>query len=258
MSKVGNTFLDKLIAKWKEGKFVCVGLDSSDLSLLRKVVDDTHDLVVAFKPNIAFYEAEGLDGWKSLEDIIKYIRQKTPDVPIILDAKIADTENTNAAYGKAIFDKLGVDALTVNPYPGKEALKPLLDYQDKGIIVWVGASNLGSSEFQELLIENKPLYQIIAEHVAQSWNDHGNLAVVVGATFPDKLKRVREIVGDMPILIPGIGAQGGDLAGVLRVGLNSRRQGLIINSSRAIINSPDPRKATQDLHSQIQEILQNV
>lgn len=249
-----KSFLDKLRHKWNEGKFICVGLDSSDFSLLKKVVDQTSDLVCAYKPNVAYFEAEGLEGWKTLEEIIGYIREKSPDVPIILDAKIADIGNTNEAYGKAIFDKLGVDALTINPYPGQEALKPLLDYKDKGLIVWVAASNPGATEFQELMVDGKPLFEVIAEHVV-NWNENQNLAVVAGATYPEKLKKIREIVGDMPILIPGIGAQGGDIKTAVKAGLNSQNQGIIINSSRAIIFSDNPRQATLDLSAQIKEAI---
>lgn len=254
------TFTDKITAKWNEGKFVCVGLDSSDYSLLQKVVDDTHDLVCAYKPNSAFYEAEGASGWKILEDTVKYIQQKAPDVVIILDAKRGDIGNTNKAYAKAAFETLGVDAMTVNPYPGKEALQPFLDYKDKGIILWIGASNPGTDKIQDLPVgeSKEPLYQYIAKQVIESWNINGNCAIVVGATYPQELKTVRNIVGDMPILVPGVGAQGGDLEATIKNGLNSKNQGLIISSSRGIIFAPDPRKAAQDLHQQIQKILKNV
>ncbi len=255
-----NGFLDKLRAKWKMGLFVCVGLDSSDFNLNKSVIDQTFDLVCAYKPNSAFYEAEGLEGRRALEQTVSYIKENHPDVLIILDFKRADIGNTNASYAKDAFENLEVDAITINPYPGKEALQPFLDYKDKGVIVWVGASNKGSEEFQELLVgaDQKPLYQVIAQHVEESWNTSGNCAVVVGATFPEKLKKVREIVGDMPILIPGIGAQGGDVAQTVKAGLDSNKQGIIINSSRGIIFSDNPREATLKLHEQIQEALKSV
>lgn len=255
-----NSFLDKLNAKWGEGKFVCVGLDCADFVLNQKVVDSTHDLVCAYKPNPAFYEAEGLEGWKALEETVAYLKQKCPDVVIILDAKRADIDSTSRAYAKSAFDTLGVDAVTVNPYPGKEALQPFLDYKDKGIIVWLASSNPGDDKFQDLIVgeDKEPLYQFIAKTIAESWNTNGNLAVVVGATYPEELKKIREIIGDMPILVPGIGAQGGDLAAIIKNGLDSKKHGLIISSSRGIIFAPDPRQAAQDLHLKIQEILQHV
>lgn len=250
-------FLDKLKAKWDEGKFLCVGLDSSDLSLIQKVVDKTFDLVCAFKINSAFFEAKGASGWESLKKIISHIKKNYPDIPIILDAKRGDIANTNEAYVKAIFDDLGADGVTVNPYLGQDSLKPFLDRKDKGIFVLVKTSNPGASEFQDLIIEAKPLYQVIAEHVLK-WNAGGNLAVVAGATYPKNLKEIRNIIDDMPILVPGIGTQGGDLEATIKSGLDSKKQGLIINSSRGIISSHDPRKAAEDLNNQIKEALQSV
>lgn len=249
-----NSFLTKLKHKWDEGKFVCCGLDSSDFSLIQKVADDTHDLVCAYKINSAFFEAEGSSGWETLKKITQHIQKNYPEIPIILDAKRGDIGNTNEAYVKAIFDTLGLDAVTVSPYLGKESLQPFLDSADKGIIVLVKTSNPGAGEFQDLEVDGKPLYQVVAQHVKE-WNTNGNLGVVVGATYPDELKIVRGIVGDMPILIPGTGAQGGDLENTIKNGLDSNSQGLIINSSRGIIFAEDPRKATQDLHNQIQEAL---
>lgn len=253
-------FLDKLKHKWSEGKFVCVGLDSPDFSLLKKVVDDTYNLVCAYKINSAFFEAEGSSGWKTLEEIINHLKQTCPDIPIILDAKRADIGNTNSMYAKSAFDKLGVDALTVNPYPGKTALQPFLDYKDKGIFVWLGASNVSEDKLQDLPVglKSEPLFQFLARQIVDSWNRNGNCALVWGATIPEQLKKVREIVKDMPILVPGVGAQGGDLESSLKNGLDSNKQGLIINSSRDIILASNPKGACQKLHNQIQEILKNV
>lgn len=254
---VKNSFLDKLTAKWNENKFICVGLDNEDLKFNENIVGQTFDLVCAYKPNSAFYEANGAVGLQALKETISYIQKNHPDIPTILDAKRGDIESTNEAYVKAIFDNLGVDAVTVSPYLGRESLKPFLERTDKGILVLVKTSNPGAGEFQDLLVAGKPLHQVVAEHV-KSWNINGNCGVVVGATYPEELKKIREIVGDMPILVPGIGAQGGDLEATIKNGLNSQKQGLIISSSRGIIFAPDPRKATQDLHSQIQEILEHV
>lgn len=243
-----SSFLDKLTAKWKEGKFVCVGLDKGDFQFDKKVIDQTADLVCCYKPNIAFYEAEGLDGLKALEDSVSYIHQNYPDIPVLIDAKIADVDNTNVAYAKAMFEWLNADAVTVNPYPGKEAFKSFLDKKDKGIFVWIKASSKGASKLQDL-------YPKVAEDIAKNWNMNGNVGVIVGATYPKDLKKVREIVGDMPILIPGIGAQGGDVKATVLAGLNSKGQGIIISSSRGIIFADDPRQATLKLHREIVDSL---
>lgn len=259
-------FLDKLKGKWEEFKFVCVGLDKGDFEFDKNIIDQTFDLVCAYKPNSAFYEAAGIKGLEALKQTIDYIHQKDADITVILDAKRGDIESTNEAYAKAILDDLGLgaDAITIHPYLGKEAAEPFLQRTDKGIIVLIKTSNPGAGEFQDLEVypersrRGKPLYQVIAEHVAGEWNKNGNCAVVVGATYPEELKKVREIVGDMPILVPGIGTQGGDLENSLKNGLNSKKQGLIISSSRGIIFAPDPRKATQDLHLQILEIITHV
>ncbi|MBI2039823.1 orotidine-5'-phosphate decarboxylase [Candidatus Microgenomates bacterium] len=250
---MSNTFLDKLTLKWKDGKFVCVGLDSADLKLNKSVIDQTFDLVCAYKPNSAFYEAAGAKGWESLKQTINYVHQKDSSIPVILDAKRGDIGNTNEEYTKAAFDGLGVDAVTVHPYLGKESLEPFLKRSDRGVLVLVKTSNPGAGEFQDLKIEGKPLYQVVAEHV-KSWNTNNNVGVVVGATYPEELKKAREIVGDMPILIPGIGAQGGEV-NMLKNGLDSNRAGIIVSSSRAIILADNPRGATLKLHQQIQEAL---
>lgn len=242
------TFKDKLKVKWDEGKFVCVGLDQGGFDANKSVIDATFDLVCAYKPNAAFYKEA------QLQKTVSYIKDTHPDIPIILDAKRGDIESTNEAYVKAIFDVLGVDALTVTPYLGKESLQPFLDRADKGIFVLVKTSNPGAGEFQDLKVDGKPLYQVVAEH-AVDWNTNGNLAVVVGATYPEELVKVRETVGDMPILIPGVGAQGGDLEATLKNGLDKNKQGLIINSSRDIIFAPDPREATLKLHQDIVSLL---
>ncbi|MBI2597137.1 orotidine-5'-phosphate decarboxylase [Candidatus Daviesbacteria bacterium] len=245
-------FLTKLKAKWAEGKFVCVGLDIGDFKFDKSIIDQTSDLVCCYKPQSAFYEAEGLEGLEGLEKTIKYIKEKYPEVPIILDAKRGDVASTNKAYVKAIFDTLGVDGVTVSPYLGRESLQPFLDRADKGVIILVRTSNPGAAEFQDLKVGDKPLYQVVAEHV-KSWNKNNNVGVVVGATYPKQLKKVREIIGDMPILVPGIGAQGGNLKATLENGLDSKKQGLIINSSRDIIFAANPREAVLKLHETIRE-----
>lgn len=260
------SFLDKLTAKWNEGKFVCIGLDPDLISLpphLKKtnspteavfqfnkdIIDATANLVLAYKLQSAFYEALGAQGMLALKKTVEHCQKNYPDVPLIFDAKRADVPSTSEQYAKAAFDLYGFDAITVNPYPGKEALEPFLKRADKGIIVLVKTSNEGSGEFQNLKIvgaRGKLLYQFIADNVVSEWNTNGNCCVVVGATFPRELREVRKIVKDMPILVPGIGAQGGNLKDVLVNGLNSKKQGLIISSSRSIIfasSGPDFAKA---------------
>ncbi len=252
-----SEFVAKLENRWQQGNFVCVGLDS-DISKIprygvnglttaspediiaafnRQIVEATYDLVCAYKPNSAFYEAQGVPGLKALASTVKFIKQHYPDIPVILDAKRADIGNTNLGYVRAAFDELGVDAITVHPYLGKEALKPFLDRQDKGIIVLARTSNAGAGEFQDLPVgENQePLYQVVARNVAESWNENGNCAIVAGATYPQELAGIRAVVGDMPILIPGIGAQSGDVEASVKAGKDSRNWGMIINSSRGII-----------------------
>lgn len=247
-----NIFLEKIAVKWGECKFVCIGLDQADFELNKSVIDRTFDLVCAYKPNSAFYEGAGVSGLESLKKTIDYIHQKDPAMPVILDAKRGDIGNTNEEYAKAVFDELGADALTVHPYLGKEALQPFLNRKDKGIIVLVKTSNPGAGEFQDLMVDGKPLYQVVAEHV-KAWGE--NVGVVVGATYPEELKIVRDIVGDMPILIPGVGAQGGDVTRAVKAGLDSSNQGIIINSSRGIILADNPREATLSLDKQIKEAL---
>jgi orotidine-5'-phosphate decarboxylase len=263
--------------RWRQGNFVCVGLDleysrlpaivkngrSHEGALFtfgRAIVDATHDLVCAYKPNSAFYEAQGDEGLHALTKIVHYIKDTYPAIPIILDAKRADIGSTNLGYVTSAFDLLGVDAITVHPYLGKEALAPFLARKEKGIIVLVKTSNPGSGEFQDILVgeSREPLYQTIARNVARHWNTDGNCAVVVGATYPAELQRVRALVGDLPILIPGIGAQGGDVAATVRAGKDSRGWGIIINSSRGIIYASSEqdfaqaaRNATVELNAEI-------
>ena len=274
-----TTFLAMLEQRWQQGNFVCVGLDSEYSRLPatvrnarshegalftfgRAIVDATHDLVCAYKPNSAFYEAQGDEGLHALTKIVHYIKDTYPAIPVILDAKRADIGSTNQGYVTSAFDLLGVDAITVHPYLGKEALAPFLERKEKGIIVLVKTSNPGSGEFQDLSVgeAQEPLYQVIARNVARYWNTNGNCAVVVGATYLAELQHVRSLVGDLPILIPGIGAQGGDVAATVHAGKDSRGWGIIVNSSRSIIyasNEQDfaqaARKATIELNAEINE-----
>ncbi len=272
-----DTFVSMLERQWGQENFVCVGLDSDYNripSLLkentsvedalfafnRAIVDATHDLVCAYKPNAAFYEAQGDAGWRALQRTVRYIKETYSRIPVILDAKRADIGSTNVGYVEAAFDLLGVDAITVHPYLGQEALAPFLARKEKGIIVLAKTSNPGAGEFQDLLVgeAREPLYQVVARHIATRWNGNGNCALVVGAPYPAELKQVRAIVGDMPILIPGVGAQGGDIEATVTAGKDSRGQGMIVNASRTIIyasSSSDfaqaARSATGQLRAEI-------
>lgn len=245
-------FVEKVSAMMIEHQsLVCVGLDQADFELNKRIVNATADLVCAYKPNLAFYEALGAEGWLQLEKILAYIREVNESIPIIADAKRGDIDNTNKGYVKAIFDDLSCDAVTVNPYLGGEALLPFLERSDKGVIVLCRTSNVGSGELQDLVVEGKPLWQIVAEKVSKDWNSRGNCLLVVGATYPDELKRVREVVGEMTLLVPGVGAQGGDIQAVVANGLNSAGRGIIINSSRSIASAQNPRQACMVLRDAI-------
>jgi len=229
----------------KNNSLLCVGLDQGEWEFNQKIIDQTHDLVCAYKPNFAFYEALGIKGWENLKKTVEYLQRYHPGVVTIADAKRADIGNTNQGYVKAIFDELGFDAVTVNPYFGKEALQPFLERKDKGIIILCKTSNPGSGEFQDLIWEK------VAKNVVSEWNKNNNCLLVVGGTYPEELRKVREIVGEMILLVPGIGAQGGEVAKVVKAGLNSNKSGMVINSSRGIIFSANPRLEAQKLRDEI-------
>lgn len=240
-----GTFVEKLLRAGRaNGSLLCVGLDP-DPDLIpsgvalddfnRAIIDATKDLVCAFKPNLAFYEQYGMEGLNALESTLAAIPD---DVPVIGDAKRGDLGNTAAAYAKALFETWGFDAATVNPYLGRDSLEPFLDYDRKGIFVLCRTSNPGSADLQSLnTLDNMgdalPLYQRVAL-MADSLNSRGNVGLVVGATQPHELKWVRECCPTMPLLIPGIGAQGGDVATAVRNGVDDRGEMAVINSSRAI------------------------
>lgn len=240
-------FAEKLAASVKRSNsLVCLGLDpgvaklpkaaSNQFDFNKAIIDATSDVVSVYKPNSAFYEARGAEGVADLKKTCDYLHEHHPEIPILIDAKRGDIGNTNAGYVEYVFDYLGADAVTVAPYMGHESLEKFLEREDKGIIVLCRTSNEGSGEFQSLMMDGEPLYKHVARQVATAWNSRGNCSLVVGATYPDELREVRDIVGpDMPLLIPGIGAQGGDLASTLAAGLNAGRTGLMISSSRAII-----------------------
>lgn len=275
---MARDFRELLEKNWSQQKFLCVGLDpdyekvpeylkqdgahNALLAFNRGIIDATKDIAGSYKPNTAFYEAHGDIGWEVLRETIQYIHEQAPDAPVIADAKRGDIGNTNNGYVDAIFGYLQADAITVHPYLGSEALKPFLDRSDKGVIVLCRTSNPGAREVQDMEVGGTPLYQAVARMVSESWNGNGNCALVVGATYPDELAAVRSIARDMPILIPGIGAQGGDIEKTVQNGKDARGAGIIIASSRAIMyasNGTDfeaaARAAAQELDSAIRASL---
>ena len=255
-------FYSRLNEAWvANDSLLCVGLDP-DLTKLpqtlhdtsknsidqietfcKQIIDATGDLVCAFKPQIAYFAACGAE--KQLENVCAYIRQRFPKVVLILDAKRGDIGDTAKLYAREAFERYGADAVTVNPYLGTDSLLPFLTTPKKGTIILCRTSNAGSSEFQSLEIDGEPLYLRVARAAADTWRVTGECALVVGATYPAELAAVRAIVGEMPILVPGIGAQGGDVAAVVNAGRDTKSRGLIINSSRAILYA-DSSKAFAD------------
>jgi orotidine-5'-phosphate decarboxylase len=195
------------------------------------VVDATADLVCAFKPQIAYFAARGAE--VELARLIRYVHERYPDVPVILDAKRGDIGDTARLYSLEAFERYDADAVTVNPYLGKESIEPYRAYRDRGVIVLCRTSNPDSGWLQDYPT-GEPVFLRVAEAAAE-WNQHGNLLLVAGATYAEDLRRIRAVAGDLPLLVPGIGAQGGDLAAVVEAGLDSRGHGLIINASRSVL-----------------------
>ena len=249
----------------KVHSLLCIGLDSDidklppdfanglspQLAFNRHIIDQTADFAAAYKFNMAFYEAIGAEGLRQLVSSLDYLRLYHPDILTICDAKRADIGNSSAAYVRAIFDVLNFDAVTLNPYLGRDALQPFLNREHKACIILCRTSNAGSGEFQNLLVAGKPLWQVVAAKVCSEWNVKGNCMLVTGATYPDELAQTRAIAGDMTLLVPGIGVQGGDLEMVIRTGTNRHGKGLIINASRSIIFAPDPAQAAETLRDSI-------
>ncbi len=254
-----NTRADKV------NSLLCVGLDADFEKLPERfkklefpqfefnkyIIENTHHYAAAFKPNSAFYEARGDVGMKELKMTMDYLIKNHPDIFTILDAKRADIGNTNKGYVTEIFDWLGFDAVTVQPYLGSEAIAPFLERKDKISIILCRTSNPGAGELQDLTAEGKPLWVIVAEKVRDSWNKNGNCFLVVGATYPEEMARVRKIVGDMTFLVPGVGAQGGSVEDSVKAGINSAKKGMIINSARGIIFSDDPAGEARKLQEEI-------
>jgi orotidine-5'-phosphate decarboxylase len=242
------TFIDKLSAAWTtRNSLLCVGLDPDIAKLpgqlqgkpdaifafCKAIIDATADTACAFKPQIAYFAA--LRAEDQLEAICAYLRDTYPQIPIVLDAKRGDIGATAEQYAREAFERYGADAVTVNPYMGFDSVAPYLEWKERGVIILCRTSNPGGSDLQFLNANGKPIYQHVAQLVADKWNTNGQCGLVVGATFPDELAQVRRIVGDMPLLVPGIGAQGGDIAATVNAGRTANGTGMMINSSRAIL-----------------------
>ncbi len=248
------------------------------------IVEQTHEFTGVYKIQFAYFEALGPTGYEQLEKVIRFIKANNSEHLIIADAKRGDIADTSEAYAAGIFDYLNCDAVTLHPYLGQEALQPFLKRSDKGSIILCRTSNPGAGELQDLIVEGNPstvekqavsllaqddtvrmkslhtvsnrapLWESVAHKVSQEWNVNGNCMLVVGATYPQELKRVRGIVGDMWLLVPGIGAQGGDLEQVMLAGLTKDKQGLLISASRSIIFSDNPREEAKKLRDDINRL----
>ena len=255
-------FISKLETRWAHSNsLLCVGLDpqldriperfkkqnSPYLDFCTAIVDATHELVCCFKPQVAYFSAVGAED--QLERLVLYIKEQHPDIPVILDAKRGDIGSTAALYAKEAYERYGADAVTVNPYLGFESIEPYMKYEDKGIVVLCRTSNPGSDWLQKDMKDSVPVYQRVAKQVAD-WNKEDQFVLVTGATYPEELGEVRRIVGRMPLLVPGIGAQGGDVKSVLEVGLDQKAQGLIISSSREILYAHEKSDSDRQLDSE--------
>jgi orotidine-5'-phosphate decarboxylase len=254
----------------KKKSFLCIGLDV-DLTKIPKhlleledpifefnklIIDATHDLCVSYKPNTAFYEAYGLNGWKSLKKTIDYLNEKYFDIFTIADAKRGDIGNTSTMYAKAFFEDLNFDAITVAPYMGKDSVEPFLDFENKHAIMLALTSNEGAFDFQTKNTEGKELYKVVIE-TSQTWKNSQKLMYVVGATKAEYFDEIRKIIPDSFILVPGVGAQGGSLQDVCRHGMNENI-GLLINSSRGIIYASNEKDFAQKARAEALKIQQEM
>ncbi|ALN93045.1 orotidine-5'-phosphate decarboxylase [Lysobacter gummosus] len=242
------SFMQSLRQRWHSADtLVCVGLDPEPakfparfaadgdavFAFNRDIIDATAEYACAFKPQIAHFAA--LRAEDALTRLIEYVHAKHPGIPVILDSKRGDIGSTAQHYVSEAFDRYGADAVTANPYLGRDSVQPFLDRADRGVVVLCRTSNPGAGDLQDLLVDGRPLYQHVAEKVARDWNGNGNCSLVVGATWPSQLREVRAIVGDVPFLVPGVGAQGGDVEAVVGNAKTADGTGLMVSSSRAIL-----------------------
>lgn len=243
-----KAFREQLESAWtRSGSLVCVGLDpeldrfppalasgpSPIFRFNQAVIDATADLVCAYKPQFAHYAACGAE--EQLARTIEYIHERYPGTPVILDAKRNDVGHTAERYAIEAFERYRADAVTVNPYLGFDSLEPFLRYSERGVFVLCRTSNPGARDLQDQTVGGRKLYQLVAELAATRWNARGNCALVVGATYPAELAEVRRIAGEMPFLVPGVGAQGGNVEEVVRAGTTAAGAGLVVSSSRGIL-----------------------
>jgi len=261
-------FYDKLNRAWSSSQSsLCVGLDP-DLTKIpgilkneakplfafnKAIIDATAEFACAFKPQFAYYA-----GQNRVDELLltfEYLRENYPHIVTILDSKRGDIGTTAKMYAREAFEVFGADSVTVNPYMGGDTLAPFTDYTDRGVIVLCRTSNPGSGELQNLETNGIPLYETVAKHAHGSWNQNNNLALVVGATYPDELARVRQLAPELPLLVPGVGAQGGNLAAVLRNGRTANGQGLLINSSRGIIYAGSGNDFADHAHTAAQTLV---
>lgn len=278
---MGRNFIELLEGCWDGGRHVCVGLDidpkllpkavkgDSDIDRLRHfafaIVEETSGLVAAYKPNSSFFEALGSSGIDLLRDVVRHIHKHAPAVPVIIDAKRADIASTNDGYVQALYDYLEADAVTLHPYLGHEALRPFLNRSDKGCFILCRTSNPGAGELQDLRVEGEFLYLRVASLVARDWNTNGNCGLVAGATYPEEMALIRARVPQLPLLIPGIGAQGGNVERTVRAAAIDGNLRAIINSSRGIIYASDgddyaaaAAEATRKLQREITQTISNL
>lgn len=265
------SFADKLAAAWKAtNSLVCVGLDPEPKKFPDKfrdapggifefnkaIVDATRDFACAYKPQFAHYAAHAAE--TQLEHTIDYIHATAPNAIVILDSKRGDIGSTAEQYAHEAFERYGADAVTVNPYLGRDSVEPFLKHSDKGVIILCRTSNPGAKDLQDLDVGGKKLYEHVADVVSKEWNKERNCMIVVGATYPDELGAIRARTGDLPFLVPGVGAQGGDVAKAVKNGKTAAGTGLLISSSRAILYASSgadfalaARKAAMELRNSI-------
>lgn len=276
-----TNFISALRTNWqKKNSLLCVGLDSeydklpkflkrkyssmteAILAFNKAIIENTADFVSAYKIQYAFYGALGEPGITALRKTVTYIHKNHPSTPVILDAKRNDIGNTAEAYAVEVFDNYGVDAVTVNPYLGHDSCEPFLRRNRKGVICLCRTSNPGAHDFQDLPTEfegkTRPLYQVIALKISREWNENGNCCLVMGATYPEELKKVRGLVGEIPFLIPGIGVQGGDLEKTVRNGKDSQGAGMIIHSARGIIFASPDKDFAQAARREAQKLKEKI
>jgi orotidine 5'-phosphate decarboxylase subfamily 2 len=269
-----ETFLSLLERRVQDcSSLLCVGLDphgddldsptpAAALDFCKRLVKLTAPYAAAFKPNAAFFEVFGADGWTALHEVIVAIHAQSDHlgsrIPIILDAKRGDIASTAEAYARSAFEQLGADCITLSPYLGRDSIDPFLQYQEKGVFLLCKTSNSGAADLQDLMVspvgadhgDPQPLYLYVA-HLAQQWNSRNNIGLVVGATYPQTLAEVRLAAPDLWFLVPGVGTQGADLESALKAGLRKDGIGMLINVSRAIARAKDPGQTARELHEKI-------